>query len=233
MFLRRILHRQASFRFFLRQRRESAVTAIQSLFYFRADNCIRKVFLCITGFLSLSSVHPLQRLLTENDTAVIKASSFYHLSNFLKRGRLKTDKLITISGDNVKTPSIIKIKIGTPVNKILKIIKEKKGESVYFGNGLMSGKEVSINNLVVTEELSSIIIMKKENIEMSCKKEGKCINCGACIDICPVGINPILFKNENYYQKCKDKCLKCGLCSYICPVYINFNCSNRKGEANE
>lgn len=171
--------------------------------------------------------------LTESDTAVIKGSSFYHLSNFLKRGRLKTDKLITISGDNIEVPSVIKTKIGTPINKILKAIKEKNEESVYFGNSLMNGKEVTTNNLIVTDELSSVIIMKKETINKSHKKEAKCINCGLCIDICPVGINPLLLKNEKYYQKCKDRCLGCGLCSYICPVYINFNCSNRKGETNE
>jgi len=33
------------------------------------------------------------------------------------------------------------------------------------------------------------------------KKEEKCLNCGACIDICPVGINPLLLKEKNYKEK--------------------------------
>ena len=47
-----------------------------------------------------------------NETTVIKASKFYHLSNFLKKGRLKSDKLITISGNNINKPCVVKTKIG-------------------------------------------------------------------------------------------------------------------------
>lgn len=171
--------------------------------------------------------------LEETDTEVIKASEFYHLSNFLKKGRLKTDKLITIIGNNIETPYMVRTKIGTPLKDILKKFPEKDNDSIYIGNGLMSGCEINPNNLIVTEDLTSILIMKKETIEKANKKEGKCLNCGACINICPVGLNPLLLKNERYYLKHKDKCLNCGLCSYICPVYINFNSSNRKGENND
>lgn len=164
----------------------------------------------------------------EKETEVIRASDFYHLSNFLKRGRLKSDKLITISGDNIKNPSVIKTKIGVPLRTLLNEIKEISDKSIYIGNGLMSGKVIEPEEFIVTEDLTSVIIMKTETLEKINKKEGKCINCGACIDICPVGINPLLLKNKNYCQK--DKCLECGLCSYICPVYINFN---NKGDRNE
>lgn len=164
----------------------------------------------------------------EKETEVIRASNFYHLSNFLKRGRLKSDKLITISGDNIKNPSVIKTKIGVPLRTLLNEIKEISDKSIYIGNGLMSGKVIEPEEFIVTEDLTSVIIMKTETLEKITKKEGKCINCGACIDICPVGINPLLLKNKNYSQK--DKCLECGLCSYICPVYINFN---NKGDRNE
>lgn len=164
----------------------------------------------------------------EKETEVIRASNFYHLSNFLKRGRLKSDKLITISGDNIKNPSVIKTKIGVPLRTLLNEIKEISDKSIYIGNGLMSGKVMEPEEFIVTEDLTSVIIMKMETLEKINKKEGECINCGACIDICPVGINPLLLKNRNYCQK--DKCLECGLCSYICPVYINFN---NKGDRNE
>lgn len=167
-----------------------------------------------------------------DDTLVIKASEFYHLSNFLKKGRLKTDKLITISGNNIKTPCIVRTKIGTPLKEVLKKVDTLDNVPIFIANGLMSGRKIDIDNFVITEDLTSVMIMKKETIDKSSKKESKCLNCGACIDICPVGLNPLLLKNEEYYLKHQSKCLNCGLCSYICPAYINFNSSNRKEEKN-
>lgn len=165
--------------------------------------------------------------LEEFDTEVIKASNFYHLSNFLKKGRLISDKLITIGGDNIENPCVARIKLGTSLIEILKAIKIKNNESIYIANGLMSGKEIVPKSFIITEDITSILIMNKEKIKEI--KEERCLNCGACIDICPVGINPLLLKNNNYKQK--EKCLNCGLCSYICPAHINFN-SNQKGDKN-
>ena len=71
----------------------------------------------------------------------------------------------------------------------------------------------------ITEDLQSLLIVPKKDIP----PEEKCLNCGECLNICPVGINPILLKNATYKKLVEEKCLKCGLCSYICPTYINFN----------
>lgn len=169
--------------------------------------------------------------LEEINTEVIKASNFYHISNFIKKGRLKTDQLITISGNNIAKPSIIRVKIGTSLKEVFKSIKGLGNDSIFIGNGLMSGKEIDIYNLVITNDLTSVLVMKKETIKKAHKKEEKCLNCGACIDMCPVGINPLLLKEKTYKEK--NKCLKCGLCSYICPVYINFNYNDIEGDNND
>ena len=70
--------------------------------------------------------------------------------------------------------------------------------------------------------------MKKKNELV----QENCINCGACSNICPVKINPLLLAKNSYKTKVINKCLKCGLCSYICPVNINFN-EYLKGDHNE
>ena len=53
--------------------------------------------------------------------------------------------------------------------------------------------------------------VKKDNICLN-RIEEKCINCGLCYRVCPIGINPL---------KKNNKCIKCGLCNYVCPSKIN------------
>lgn len=46
--------------------------------------------------------------------------------------------------------------------------------------------------------------------------KNKCISCGACVGICPVGA--ISFGNDNKAEIDPAKCIKCGACEATCPV---------------
>lgn len=156
----------------------------------------------------------------EKEALVIKASKFYHISNLLLRNRQITNKLITISGSCVNNPSIVRVKLGTKIKDVLdNFIKYESSNCEYIINSIMDSKNVSIEDLVITEDLQSLLIVPKKDTP----PEEKCLNCGECLNICPVGINPILLKDATYKKLVEEKCLKCGLCSYICPTYINFN----------
>lgn len=163
--------------------------------------------------------------LTSIDSTIIEAREFYYLNNFLKKQQNISDKYLTISGDNIERPSVIKVKLGSRVENIIKENTKVLNNSVYFANGLMKGHQINLQDLIVTPDLEGIIIMK----ERPDIKSTKCLNCGACIDICPRNLNPRLLKNKKYQELVKNKCLKCGLCSYICPSHIEFNI-DYKGE---
>ncbi|MHC1720332.1 MAG: DUF362 domain-containing protein [Clostridiaceae bacterium] len=42
----------------------------------------------------------------------------------------------------------------------------------------------------------------------------KCVGCGACVDVCPVGA----IKVENDIAIVNDDCIECGACVDTCPV---------------
>ena len=144
--------------------------------------------------------------LNPTESLVIKASTFYHIYNLVKRNRHKN-------------PSIIQTKIGVLAEHLINsLIELEEGEKDFYINGLMSGKIMDLTKFIITEDIHSIIITEKKET-----KEGKCLNCGLCLEVCPKNLNPLLLKNPQYLAKNREKCLNCGLCSYICPVYINFN----------
>ncbi|MCK4928717.1 MAG: 4Fe-4S binding protein [Methanosarcinales archaeon] len=47
------------------------------------------------------------------------------------------------------------------------------------------------------------------------KDEDECVNCGACISVCPTGV--ISFKDDWTVQMDVDKCVQCGACVTMCP----------------
>ncbi len=54
-----------------------------------------------------------------------------------------------------------------------------------------------------------------------------CIQCGRCLDACPIFINPSLLgrlaqagRYEEMEDEHLDACMLCGCCSYVCPSNI-------------
>lgn len=141
----------------------------------------------------------------------------YNLYNFLKRKRIVEDKFLTITGNAIENPQVFKCKMYTKLDDIItNFIKFKSENYVIIVNNLLSNHFCDAKELIVTDDIDSIFIMKKREY-----KEKKCILCGKCNDICPVKIkvsNLINGKNCDY-----EDCIKCGLCNYICPSYININ----------
>ncbi len=144
----------------------------------------------------------------------LKTSDVYNLYNLVKKRKNMTQKYITITGDYIEKPRVFKVKIGTSVSELLtKYYKELDFKNaVIYVNGLLSGKILAVDNLIIDSNFNGLVIMKKQE-----KKALNCLNCGKCHDVCPVGSYPYeaLAKKEVF-------CINCGLCTYICPAYINL-----------
>lgn len=163
----------------------------------------------------------------KESSLILKPSEIRKICQIVKRHRLITEHLFTISGDGIENPQIIEAKIGSSVKEIIEsYIKINEKEVDFYINGLMTGRKLEIDNLIVTEELNSILIMKKDTLA-----EKECINCGKCVTVCPVHCNPKEVY-EGHGKKYSQNCIDCGLCSYICPSFINLR-KYLKGEENE
>ena len=46
----------------------------------------------------------------------------------------------------------------------------------------------------------------------------KCINCGACIGVCPTGAHSV---KDEIHSFDREKCISCGACESVCPSNAN------------
>ena len=84
-----------------------------------------------------------------------------------------------------------------------KLVIELKGEKKQLEEGLKFIKDAQ----VVVEFLEQEVIWNKD----------KCIDCGACVSICPVGA--LSLDKENYkLQFNYEECVVCGYCVEACPL---------------
>ena len=160
-----------------------------------------------------------------DNTLILTTNEIYEISEILK-GKSISEKYVTISGDALKKSLIIKTKIGVSLKEIIhNFIKITVSEYVVYENGLLQGYKINdLDKVVITYNTRCIVINKLED-----NMETECINCGACMKICPVNINV----KKCYTQNLKShRCLGCGLCDYICPANLYLK-EIVKGENHE
>ena len=162
---------------------------------------------------------PLEKGIVINNIATI-----YSIYEALKYNKPLIERIVTFTGDMLKQPKNIHLKIGSNVKDVIESIEGYKRNKnvIMVAGGAMMGKSVPSDELVISPDLNCVLVLKEKEEQVL-----TCLRCGKCVEKCPSKLSPVLIKDnlnnkEKLKQLCPDKCVECGLCSYICPSKINI-----------
>lgn len=164
-----------------------------------------------------------QRLPIEVGVVVNNISTIYAIYQALKFNKPLMERIITITGDMIKQPTNVLVKIGTPTSELVEAIggMKRNKDVVCIAGGPMMGESLPNHDMIVTATTNTLIILKEKPDWI----EQTCMRCGKCVQVCPAGIAPVLIKDAYLEKEALqdlqvNKCVECGLCSYICPAKI-------------
>ncbi len=162
---------------------------------------------------------------SEKNIVVNNVSTIYSIYKALKYKTSISKRVVTLSGEMFRTPINLLLKIGTDMRSILKRLDgyTRINNVKLISGGPMMGYALSDDNLIVTKNLNSILVLEDINEY----DEKTCIKCGRCDLNCPMGLSPVMIKEHmNDIKMLKklnvNKCMECGLCSFVCPAKIDL-----------
>lgn len=161
------------------------------------------------------------------NVVVVNVATTAEIGRLLPHGRGIQERVITITGPGVTKKGNYLIPIGTPLRYVLDQVGVDETMSEVYMGGPMMGVAVSNLDISIVKGTSGIVVFNRAQINRPTKVY-PCIKCGACVDACPLSLNPsklgILAKFEAYNTMAEDyhlmDCFECGACSYVCPSHI-------------
>jgi len=161
------------------------------------------------------------------NAVVVNVATAAEIGRLLPHGRGIQERVVTITGPAIEKKGNYLIPIGTPLRYVLEQVGVEKHLSEVFMGGPMMGVSVSNLDISIVKGTSGIVAFAEGNSQGK-KNEYPCIKCGACVDACPLSLNPsklgILAKNQAYDEMANSyhllDCFECGSCSYVCPSHI-------------
>ncbi|ARV15376.1 electron transport complex subunit RsxC [Polaribacter sp. SA4-12] len=170
---------------------------------------------------------PSKGLPIEVGAVVVNVATTAEIGRLLPHGRGIQERVITITGHGVKKKGNYLIPVGTPLRYVLDYVGVDEAISEVYMGGPMMGVAVSNLDISIVKGTSGILVFTGEDVGKS-SQTYPCIKCGACLDACPIMLNPsklgILAKFEAYDEMASDNnlmdCFECGSCTYVCPSHI-------------
>ena len=168
---------------------------------------------------------------------VINVTTLAFIANYIKTGMPLVEKCLTVDGSAVKEPKNLIAPIGTSIEDVLEAAGGCKAEpaKVLYG-GPMMGIAVPDLSAPIMKNTNAIVAMDEK--EAKPPKTTACINCGACLNHCPLRLDPRAIARaykldaaEDLQTLCVDLCMECGCCSYVCPAKRHLVQTNKLAKA--
>lgn len=157
-------------------------------------------------------------------TVVVNVGTVYACYQAVQKNKPLVERVVTVTGKSLKSPSNFLVRIGTPVGDLIEAaggLPEDSGKII--SGGPMMGKAVTSTDIPVTKGTSGILVIPES--ESKRKTLQNCIRCGRCVNVCPMGLEPYLLmtiSEKQIWDKVEKNrvmdCIECGSCSYTCPA---------------
>ncbi len=163
---------------------------------------------------------------------ISNVGTVYAVYNCIVNKKPLIERIITISGKDLKKPGNYRIRIGTPVHHILDICEIDTRRINLVSGGPMMSPQIRSFAVPIQKGTLGILAMRKEKVDRL-----NCIWCGYCVDVCPMLLMPMKY-NQFYRRKKYEKlngynlkdCIECGSCEYICPSNVPLMESIKEGK---
>ncbi len=141
------------------------------------------------------------------------------------KNRPLIDRVITVTGKEVKQPSNLLARLGTPFSRLIDEcggLPEDTGKVI--GGGPMMGKALLSLDVPMTKGSSGLLLMSKAEAKRTEPQD--CIRCAKCVSVCAMGLEPYLLSKlstmgdwERAEQEDIVSCIECGSCQFTCPSH--------------
>lgn len=171
-----------------------------------------------------NKVIPSGKLPMDIGVVVINVTTAYWIYNSIVRGYPLIEEVITVSGKAVKNPKNYRVPIGTHIKDILEEVGlDRNSMDKLLTGGPMMGISQHTEEVPVIKGTSGILALTQE--ETNPYKSKACISCGKCVDVCPMGLSPLMYAKFAQFEKWEEfkeynlmECIECGSCQYVCPA---------------
>ena len=165
---------------------------------------------------------------------VCNVGTVYAVQQAIREGKPLVQRVATMGG-LVNNPGNFLFRIGTPVESLINACGGLQADVVkLISGGPMMGMANAHAKIPMTKGTSGILALGKEAAE---KPENPCINCGRCVQACPMRLVPtkldLLVRAGNIEEAEKGgvlNCMECGACTFVCPAKRLLTQSCRTGK---
>lgn len=153
---------------------------------------------------------------------VNNVATAYAIYNAVVHHQPLIERVLTVDGTAecaVSHRGNYRVAVGTPLSALGVEVPEDEKVKVLSG-GPMMGRAVVNLDAPVTKGTSGLLFLDGALRP----RPQACIRCGACIEACPMGLEPYLLSTYGRLRMWGDAedhavvdCIECGCCSYSCP----------------
>lgn len=159
----------------------------------------------------------------------------FAVRNAVRFHRPLYERVVTVTGNGVREPKNLWVRIGTSVKNLIDFCGGYNGEPKKIINGgPMMGIALNSDELPVLKGTSGILVFN----QVAEVPEQDCIRCARCIQVCPMGLSPTRLNyhiRSKRYAAAKSEhlldCIECGCCAYVCPAKIRLVHAFKFGKA--
>lgn len=142
----------------------------------------------------------------------------------VKFGKPLIERVVAVTGQNLKDPQNLMVKIGTPLSHLINecggIVEEPA--KVVIG-GPMTGRAQENLDVPVVKGTTGVIVLPPD-MTLEDMDYSDCVRCCKCVEHCPMLLYPnqiSIYCEAGMVELATEwntmDCIECGICAYVCP----------------